>query len=182
VAWRDGFWRVRSGNEPADATRAAGTADSTDGDLSLIQKVHEANQKEIDMGQLAADKARSQKVKSYARKLVNDHKTADRQLMTYARNKGLESRLEQTAANTNAGETKTETDMHARLMGETGNEFDHDFAATMVDEHDKAIEMVKSARDSAGDPELRSLLTKVLPTLEKHRKMAQDLVDKHVKS
>jgi putative membrane protein len=172
---------VRSGNEPTDDSHAAGT-ESTDGDLTLVQKVHEANQKEIEMGQLAADKAKSPRVKSYARKLVSDHKSADRQLMTYARKKGLESRLEQTAANTNAGETKTQTDMHARLMGETGSEFDHDFAATMVDEHDKAIEMVKSGRDSAADPELRSLFDKALPILEKHRKMAQDLVDKHVKS
>jgi putative membrane protein len=175
---------VKAGNEPVDTTRsAADTAGAMEGDVALIQKVHEANQKEIEMGQLAADKAKSARVKAYARKLVSDHKNADRQLMAYASRKGLESRLEQVAANTNAGATTgVKDDMHARLMGETGSEFDHDFVAAMVDEHDKAIEMVRNARDTATDPQLRGLLSSVLPKLEKHRKMAQDLLDKHLKT
>jgi len=165
----------RAGNEPIDATPAAGRAGEGDGDLKLVQKVHEANQKEIEMAQLAADKGRSAQVKSYARKLVSDHKAADRQLMSYAEKKGLTSRLEQTAQ---TQPTNNELDMHMRLMGETGAEFDHDFVATMVDDHDRAIEMVRSARDSATDPQLRELLDGVLPKLEKHRKLAQQLLDK----
>jgi putative membrane protein len=174
---------VRAGNQPADDATRAARSESAEGDLALIQKVHEANLKEIEMSYLAADKARSPKVKSYARKLVSDHKAMDRQLMAYASKKGLESRLEQVAANANAGAgSSASTDMHARLMGETGEEFDHDFVATMVDEHDKAIEMVRSARDSATDPQLRALLNEAVPKLEKHRKLAQDLLDKHAKT
>jgi putative membrane protein len=173
----------RAGNEPVDATPTAGVNDQADGDVKLVQKFHEANQKEIDMAQLASDKGKSARVKSYARKLVSDHKAADRQLMAYASKKGLTSRLEQTtqAPSTSAG-NKAGDDMHARLMGETGDEFDHDFVAAMVDDHDQAIEMVRSARDSATDPQLRDLFDGVLPKLEKHRKMAQQLLDKHTKS
>ena len=170
----------RAGNEPVDATPAAGLPDSADGDLKLVQKIHDAHQKEIEMAQLAADKARSARVKSYARKLVDDHKAADRQLMSYASKKGMTSRLEQVATPPPAD--KEGTDMHARLMGETGAEFDHDFVATMVDDHDKAIEAVRTARDSAGDPRLRDLFNGLLPKLEKHRKMAQQLLDKSSKS
>jgi putative membrane protein len=167
------------GNQPIDTSRPAATNDVADGDLNVVRQVHEANQKEIEMGQMAADKAKSGKVKSYARKLIDDHKAFDRQLMSYASKKGLESRLQQTAAGTDVNNSApAESDMHARLAGETGSEFDHDFAATMVDEHDKAIQMVRSARDSVSDPELRTLLGNALPKLEKHRKMAQDLVDK----
>jgi putative membrane protein len=172
----------RAGNQPGDTSnRAAGTGEVSDGDVGVVRQVHQANQKEIEMGQLAADKAKSSAVKSYARKLVDDHKAMDRQLMSYASKKGLTSRLEQTATGTEAAHGG-DNDMHARLQGETGSEFDHDFAATMVDEHDKAIEMVRGARDSVGDPQLRSMLDAALPKLEKHRKMAQDLVDKKSKS
>jgi putative membrane protein len=170
----------RSGNEPVDATRTAGTADSTDGDLAILKKVHALNQSEIEMAQLAADKGHTTRVKSYARKLVTDHKEADRQVMSYASKKGFTSRLEQTATETPAATPGS--DMHARLMGETGAEFDRDFVSTMVDDHDRAIETVKSARDTAVDPQLRSLLGDMLPKLEKHRKMAQDLLDKQSKS
>ncbi|HXU80500.1 MAG TPA: DUF4142 domain-containing protein [Polyangia bacterium] len=169
----------RAGNEPVDATPAAGAPETADGDVKLVQKIHEGHQKEIEMAQLAADKARSARVKSYARKLVNDHKAADRQLMSFASKKGLQSRLDQVATPPTADPDR---DMHARLMGETGDEFDRDFVATMIDDHNKAIELVRTARDSAVDPQLRNLLDGVLPKLEKHRKMAQQLADKQNKS
>jgi putative membrane protein len=174
-----------AGTPTPSASPGAGT-DVAQGDVALVAKVHETNQKEIRMGQLASDKAKSRRVETYARKLVSDHKAMDRELMSYARKKGLEPQLEQVAVGgTAAPQTdaaKAEADMHARLMGETGNEFDQDFVATMVDEHDRAIEMVRSARDSATDPELRKLLDKALPKLEQHRKQAQELLDKHLKS
>jgi putative membrane protein len=171
----------KAGNQPGEATPAPAAREEAEGDLALVKKVHEANQKEIELGQLASDKARSEQVKSYARKLVSDHKAADRQLMSYADKKGMTSRLEQAAAATPVT-PDTSVDMKARLMGETGEEFDHDFVATMVDEHDKAIEMVRSARDAATDPQFRHIFDGMLPKLEHHRKMAQQLLDKKTKS
>ena len=170
-----------TGSEPLDATppMAGRPPEAADGDVRLVQKVRELNEKELKIAQLAADKARSARVKSYARTLVSQHKAADRQLMSYVSSRGLSKRLEQA---TTSEATATAADMHARLMGETGAEFDHDFVATMVDDHDRAIELVRSARDAAVDPQLRDLFHGMLPKLEKHRKMAQQLLDKHVKS
>lgn len=167
----------RTGNQPADPGRAA-ALDADQGDVGLVAKVHEAHQQEIKMGQLATDKATAPRVKAYARMVVADHKALDRQLMTYARKKGLDTKLEQVTANAAAGEAKPGPDMHARLRGETGREFDQDFMASMVDEHDRAVEMVRSARDSATDPELRRIFDGALPKLTKHRKAAQEIVDK----
>ena len=171
----------KAGNEPVDTPPpTTSPQEQADGDVKLIQQVHEANLKEIEIGQLAADKAQSSSVKSYARKLVGDHKATDRQLASYAEKKGLTSRLEQTAQVPPAQDASN--DMRSRLRGETGREFDHDFVATMVDEHDKAIEMVRNARDAASDPQLRELFDGMLPKLETHRKMAQQLLDKQSKS
>jgi putative membrane protein len=172
----------RAGNQPSEGTPAARTDETPGDDLALIQKVHAANEKELELAYLAADKSHSQKVKSYARKLVSDHKAMDRQLMTYARRKGLSTKLEQASASTGGGATTEGSDMRARLNGETGREFDQDFVATMVDEHDKAIALIRSSRDAATDPQLRDIFELALPKLEKHRKMAQDLVDTHAKS
>jgi putative membrane protein len=115
------------------------------------------------------------------REVVDDHKTMDRKLMAYVEKKGLSSQLEQTATTADTT-TRSDADMHSRLQGETGSEFDRDFANTMVEEHDKAIQMVKGARDSVTDSQLRAMLDEALPKLEKHRKMAQDLIDKKLKS
>jgi putative membrane protein len=173
----------RAGNEPIDTTPAAAAKDQAEGDVKLVQKVHEANQREIELGLLAQDKARSEQVKAFAHKLVTDHQATDRQLMAYASKKGMTARLEQVAQVPPTAKSEQEgADMRARLMGETGEEFDHDFTATMVDEHDKAIELVRTARDAAADPQLRDLFDGMLPKLEKHRKMAQQLLDKQAKS
>jgi putative membrane protein len=168
----------RAGNQPEPARAETG---GIDGDVAIIGKVHDSNLKEIKICQLAADKAKSARVKSYARMLVADHKAFDRKLMALARKKNLEGKLQQVAAGNPTPPRPEGADMHARLMGETGAEFDQDFMATMVDEHDKAIQMVRSARDAASDPDLRALLDGALPKLEKHRKTAQDILDKHLK-
>jgi putative membrane protein len=170
-----------TGTEPIDAHPPAGVRpEAADGDVRLVQKIHQLNEQELKIAQLAADKARSPRVKSYARLLVSQHKAAERQLMSYVNRRGLLTRLQQTATTGTTGTAGA--DRHARLLGETGAEFDHDFVATMVDDHDQAIEQLRTARDSAVDPQLRDLFHGLLPKLEKHRKMAQQLLDKHLKS
>lgn len=168
-------------DEPLDASPPmAGRPQAADGDVRLLQKVHELNEQELKIAQLAADKARSSRVKSYARTLVNHHKAVQRQLLSYVTRRGLANQLQQEVATQTPGSGVA--DMHARLVGETGAEFDHDFVATMVDDHDRAIELVRSTRDSAVDPQLRDLFHGLLPKLEKHRKMGQQLLEKHLKT
>jgi predicted outer membrane protein len=47
----------------------------------------------------------------------------------------------------------------------------------MVDDHKKDIAEVTDARDSTTDPQLKKLLSDVLPTLQKHEDAAQKIVD-----
>ena len=153
---------------------------SADVDLDYIAKVHQANQKEIEVAQMALDKAESSRVKSYARKLLNDHQAADKKLMAYVDRKNLDrSKVE---AMSTGGTTPGSTDAHSRLQNLSGADFDREFVNVMLDEHDKAIDMVKSARDAATDRELRGFYGSIVPKLEQHRKMARDLADKHMKS
>ena len=43
----------------------------------LLRQIHAANQDEIEMGKLAADKAQSPEVKRFASQMVTDHTQAD---------------------------------------------------------------------------------------------------------
>jgi putative membrane protein len=182
-----------SGTEGTTGTRAGSTASDTapgntaaptagtEGDLDVVTKVHQANQKEIEMAQMALDKAESPKVKAYARKLLTDHQAADKKLMAYVDKKSLDrSKVEQTA--TGPAATPSSDDAHKRLMSATGADFDREFVNMMLDEHDKAIDLVKSSKDAVTDRQLRALLGSVLPKLEQHRKMARDLSEKPSKT
>jgi putative membrane protein len=168
---------------PTPSTTGAATA-GAEGDVDVIAKVHQANQKEIEMAQMALDKAESPRVKAYARKLLSDHQAADKKLLGYAEKKSVElSKLEAKSTDTGAaGAAASDDDAHRRLQGATGADFDREFVNVMLAEHDKAIDMVKSARDSVTDRQLRAQLSAVLPKLEQHRKMARDLAEKQSKS
>jgi len=59
----------------------------------------------------------------------------------------------------------------------TGRDFDRAFLQMMVNGHREAIEMVKTARNDA-KPEVKDLLDKLLPDLQRHEDMANDILNK----
>ena len=71
--------------------------------------------------------------------------------------------------------------MHQAKMDEmqkmSGKDFDQAFLTMMVNGHDHVIDMVKNAQSNAkGD--MKDMLDRMLPTLERHKDMAQDLIKK----
>ena len=60
------------------------------------------------------------------------------------------------------------------LSAKSGSAFDADYAAHMAADHDKAIALFQSASRSS-DPELAGFAKKTLPTLQKHKQMADSL-------
>ena len=68
--------------------------------------------------------------------------------------------------------------MMDKLKSASGADFDKTFAKDMLADHEKDIAEVKEARDKTTDAKLKSLLSATLPVLEKHRDLAQKLVDK----
>ena len=58
-----------------------------------------------------------------------------------------------------------------------GSAFDDKFARDMVDDHKKDIAEVTDARNNTVDPQLKALLSDMLPTLQKHEDVAQKIVD-----
>jgi uncharacterized protein YejL (UPF0352 family) len=52
----------------------------------------------------------------------------------------------------------------------------------MLDDHEKDLAFAKSARDATSDDKLKKLLTDIVPVLQKHRDVAQKLVDNTMKT
>ncbi len=63
----------------------------------------------------------------------------------------------------------------AELRNLKGQEFDRQFARDMVKDHQTLIERLTTVRSRINDSELVKLIDKILPTLEKHQKMAEKL-------
>ncbi len=156
---------------PATPPEKAPPPDSlapTPTDRATIQKIHDANQMEIQMGSLAKDKGSTKAVREFGRKLVADHTLAERKLDAYLRRRGLDVR-------TLASTTSADPD-HELIATKSGTEFDRAFALQMIQDHTKTIELVESARIGTADADLRTYFEELVSTLQAHKRAAQDIV------
>jgi putative membrane protein len=138
--------------------------DAPDAEVAkVLNKLHHSNQKEMKMGQEAKEKGQTEAVKDYGATLERDHTAADEKVAALARKRAIE-----------LADPPAEEPGHVLAPGEG---FDKHFSKMMVDDHKKDIESVKAERDKTTDPEVKELLSDLLPTLEKHLQIAEALVD-----
>jgi putative membrane protein len=132
----------------------------------VLGNLHQSDQKEIQAGQIAQKDGKSKAVKDYGKMLVRDHGAADDKVAALAQKENVDLVAATPAPGAN--------DMGTMA---TGPDFDKKFAQEMLDDHRKAIAALTAARDNSADPQLRKLLTDLLPTLEKHAAAAEKIVD-----
>ena len=131
--------------------------------METLQNLHAANLMEIAAGKLAKSKGTTQEIRAYGAQLVSDHTGADKQVKAVAKKLGVKL------------STPPQDASLAALGGLKGTAFDTSFTNMMVQDHDKAISMVKDAQGRSTNPDLTALLKALLPTLEKHRATAAGL-------
>jgi putative membrane protein len=152
---------------PLTVAGSARGADSPD-TATVLGKLHHSNQMEVAAGKLAEEKGQSKEVKSFGKTLVTDHSASDKKVMALAKSEKIDL----------PAEAAKPDEMMDKLKSASGAEFDKNFAKDMLADHEKDISEMKEARDKTSDAKLKSLLTATLPVLEKHRDLAQKLVDK----
>ncbi|MEP6651757.1 MAG: DUF4142 domain-containing protein [Myxococcales bacterium] len=135
----------------------------------MLQKLHDTNQMEIQMGHLAEVKGASKATKEFGRKLVADHTRADGKVAAFLKLRGLDVKV--------LAMTTSADPAHAMAADQAGEVFDRTFAAQMVKDHDKAIDLVEGARRATNDEQLKALYGELLPVLQEHRQTAQKLAD-----
>jgi putative membrane protein len=159
-------------NEPADVTlRPVATTDANE-DAAFLSQAIEMNYAEIELGKLAATRAESQRVKSYAAMLVKDHTAALAKFQALERGGPAKPQL-----------SAEHEKLQMKLSGMTGAEFDREYIDAMVLGHRETLAMFerqaasKPASAPAGRPntELNKLVRETLPSLKKHLSQAEEL-------
>lgn len=137
---------------------------------AILSQIHQADQKEIALGNIAAGKASTDEVQNYAKQLVEDHTGADQQVMALAQKMNVH--LRDTAASKQARQES------AKLKSATGPAFDREFLQQTSADHEKLIRELKQEREDASDDDIEALIDKILPILEQHQQLAQILLKK----
>jgi putative membrane protein len=121
---------------------------------------------EVALGKLAQTNAGSEDVKSFGKKLEEDHAKANKDLMTAAKsaNVGFPTSM--------LPDQQREL---ARMTRLKGPEFDKEFIKHQVADHKKDIALFERATKEATSAQLKQFATKALPTLKEHLKMAEKI-------
>lgn len=124
---------------------------------------------EVRLGEIAKQKAQSSEVKDFASMMVADHTKSNDELKAIASTKNV---------TITTGLPPDKQQIVERLSGLSGQEFDREYMAAMVDDHQKAVEMFQQAAGAADlDPEMKNFAAKSLPTLQQHLQRAQTVAD-----
>lgn len=138
------------------------------GEKSFIKEAASGGMMEVELGQLAKEKAKSQEVKDFAQRMVTDHGKANEELKSLVGNKmELPTKLEH--------KHKSMVDKLSKL---TGDQFDKEYAKDMVKDHKKDVEKFRKESKKVKDPQLKAWIDKTLPVLEQHLQQAKEMAQK----
>ena len=137
---------------------------------SFLVRVANSGIAEVEMTSLAQQKATIQSVKDLAGMLHTDHTAVNEQVRNLAGQKNI------VLPATVSDEKQKEID---NLKKATGKDFDRIFIKTMVDNHQKSIDMFQKAMENAKDADVKSFADKTLPALRMHLDSAKAIQKKY---
>lgn len=155
--------------QPGAGTRKSDTRKTgklARGDRQFIQEAAEGGMFEVQAGQLAANKAGDDAVKTFANKLVEDHSAANNELVQLANSKGLELP---------AAPGRSKRHDLEKLGKQSGAKFDQMFVKDAVKDHEKDVKKFEKESGKVKDADLKAWIDKTLPHLREHLAMAQKL-------
>lgn len=135
-------------------------------DRKFMEKAAADGMYEVQVGQLAANKASDPDVKSFASKLADDHSAANKELVQLANSQGVELP---------AGPPRGKRRDIEKLGKDSGSKFDQKFVSEQVKDHEKDIKEFEKVSQKTKDADLKAWVDKALPTLREHLAMAQKL-------
>ena len=168
---------VTTGNtDTSDTTKTSGTKMDTmnnAGNQMVDQKTRDfvndaatGGMMEVELGNLATQKAKSQRVKDFGRMMVDDHTNANNNLKEIASRKNIDVPAVIT------DDQKKDMD---KLSKKSGADFDKAYVDMMVEDHKKDIAAFKKAAGSVSDNDIKNFATTTLPTLQKHLDSIQSI-------
>jgi putative membrane protein len=141
-------------------------------DHKFVMEAAVGGMEEVQLGQLAAQKAMDPEVKNFGQHMVDDHSKANTQLMQLASQKGL------TPPTTLPANKQKDMD---KLNSLSGAAFDKAYIDMMVKDHKKDVAEFQKQAKNGKDADLKSFAATTLPTLQNHLKMVQDIHSKMAK-
>jgi putative membrane protein len=121
---------------------------------------------EVELSELADNRASDPKVKDFAKQMVTDHTQANNELKPIAESNKIPvpTKLQ--------GEHEA---AYKRLEKLSGAKFDAAYVKIMVSDHDKTVSAFEEASSKLKDPTLKAFVDKTLPVLRQHKEHIHEI-------
>jgi putative membrane protein len=163
-----------SAGATAGASTGAGANASTLSDPSIVYILDQANAADSARGRLAETKGTSPDVKSFGKLMVGEHHALRQQGQQLA--KKLNVTPQAPANDQSEAQTKTEMDsLNAQAKGKAWDKAYIDFE---VNYHQALLQTATKALDAAQNQELKDLIKKAAPVIQKHLDRAKQIQQK----
>jgi putative membrane protein len=143
----------------AGAVRAADTATSGGGsslsekDKTFMKKAAKGGMREVAMGQIAEQKAQSEDVKSFGKRMVTDHGKANDELKSIASKKGVELPSKEHSSKWTS---------------------DKAYMDMMVKDHEKDLTEFQEEANSGSDPDVKKFADDTAKVIQEHLGLAKE--------
>ncbi len=134
--------------------------------IKFMKKAAIGGMLEVQMGKIATEKATDPQVKAFGERMVKDHSAANEKLRSIAQAKGVKLPA---ALNE---KHKKQVEKFKKMKG---SDFDREYMAAMVKDHEKDVKEFDKNAQSLTDPEVKQFAQDTLPTLKEHLQMAKDI-------
>ena len=131
---------------------------TTTSPASFMEEAAQGGMAEVELGRLAAQKAKDPEVKKFGQMMVDDHSKANKEGEELAKTKNF-------TLPKDLGSHQSTLD---KLKGMSGADFDKYYVDEMVDDHETDVNAFEEQAAKGSDPEVKAWAAKTLPTLRKH--------------
>ena len=156
------------GAKSNDANNPAGASAKTS-DHAFLKNAAEGGKAEVELGQLAVEKASSPEVKQFGQRMVDDHSKANQRLEQVANKEGV-------TLPTSLG--AKDQALKDKLSNASGEQFDHLYMSNMVRDHQQDVREFRQEANNGQDPDVKQFAQQTLPTLQEHLKQAESIAPK----
>jgi putative membrane protein len=150
----------------ADANTSGAQAKVSATAQKFVKEAAQGSMAEVELGNLAKDKASKDEVKQFAERMVQDHSKANEELKSIAQQKNIALPTDLPAK---------EKAHKEKLASLSGDEFDREYMRQMLKDHRKDVNEFKRASKNVKDEDIQNFAQKTLPTLQDHLKQAQQV-------
>jgi putative membrane protein len=141
----------------ADTASSGGGSSLSEKDKTFIKKAAKGGMMEVSMGQVAEQKAQSEDVKSFGKRMVTDHSKANDELKSIASKKGVQL------------PTKEHTSKWTS---------DKAYIDMMVQDHEKDLAEFKEEATSGSDPDVKKFADDTSKVIQEHLDLVKEIQGK----